>query len=149
MKDSYERASQSFENGDHSSASFYSQQGRSAKEQMPDLVKERRDLIDELKEARENHQRIRDKYRSQKSDFEEAKKHFHDCLEKIRSAPVLVKARKDGNTDNFFGGEGRPDGPGHGHIVLDRFGNPVYEREAGKYMPGTERWERVSKDDRR
>lgn len=148
MKDSFEQASNAFESGDHDNASYYSQQGHFAKERMPALVAERRNLINELQDARRDHQRIRDEYRSRKNGYEEAKQRFDDCLARIKSSPILVKTRKDGNTDNFFGGEGSPDGPGHGHIVLDSNGNLVYEREAEKYMPGTERWERVSRDDR-
>jgi hypothetical protein len=36
----------------------------------------------------------------------------------------------NGNTSTYFGGEGRADGPGHGHIVCDSDGNVTYARES-------------------
>jgi len=64
------------------------------------------------------------------------------------SDDVKAVMREDGRTDNYFGGEGRADGKGHGHVVAGSDGNTHYEREAAKYLPGSSRGERVSKDDR-
>ena len=36
---------------------------------------------------------------------------------------VVVSTDTDGNTNIYFGGVGAPDGPGHGHYVLDGNGN--------------------------
>lgn len=34
----------------------------------------------------------------------------------------------DGNTNIYFGGIGKPDGPGHGHYVMDQYGTVTYMR---------------------
>lgn len=39
-----------------------------------------------------------------------------------------------GYTDNYFGGQGKPDGPGHGHIRVDDKGNEQIVRDS--YKPG-------------
>ena len=36
----------------------------------------------------------------------------------------------DGKTDNYFGGEGKADGPGHGHVVVNDRGGVEYSRDA-------------------
>lgn len=35
-----------------------------------------------------------------------------------------------GRTSTYFGGQGRADGPGHGHVVTDDSGNVTYARES-------------------
>ena len=37
----------------------------------------------------------------------------------------------NGNTSNYYGGQGKPDGPGHSHTVVDSSGNITYHREGG------------------
>ncbi len=37
---------------------------------------------------------------------------------------------EDGKTDNYFGGEGKADGPGHGHIVVNSSGEVDYARDS-------------------
>ena len=37
-----------------------------------------------------------------------------------------------GITSNFYGGEGRDDGPYHGHTDVDSEGNVTYHREPGE-----------------
>ncbi len=39
---------------------------------------------------------------------------------------------KTGETNNFYGGKGKPDGPGHSHTAVDRNGNVTFHREGGK-----------------
>ncbi len=48
---------------------------------------------------------------------------------------IVPKEDDKGNmtTSNFFGGEGRPDGPGHGHVDVDESGNVTYARESTEY----------------
>lgn len=41
---------------------------------------------------------------------------------------VHVAYGPTGKTSVYYGGEGRPDGPGHGHIVLDNDGRVIYWR---------------------
>lgn len=36
--------------------------------------------------------------------------------------------REDGKTDNYYGGQGRADGPGHGHVVVNESGGVDYAR---------------------
>jgi len=33
-----------------------------------------------------------------------------------------------GETDNYFGGEGRADGPGHGHVTVNDQGEPTHPK---------------------
>ena len=42
---------------------------------------------------------------------------------------VWISKDSDGNTNIYFGGIGKPDGPGHGHYVMDQNGNVTYRRE--------------------
>lgn len=42
---------------------------------------------------------------------------------------VWISKDSDGNTNIYFGGVGKPDGPGHGHYVMDQNGNVTYRRE--------------------
>ncbi|MBU1092375.1 hypothetical protein KJ836_01745 [Patescibacteria group bacterium] len=46
------------------------------------------------------------------------------------SSDVKAVLGTDGKTDNYFGGEGRADGPGHGHIVVNDRGGVEYSRDA-------------------
>ena len=48
------------------------------------------------------------------------------------SSDVKSVLREDGKTDTYFGGVGKADGPGHGHVVCDDKGNVEYAREAGE-----------------
>lgn len=41
----------------------------------------------------------------------------------------VPKEDSAGSVNIYFGGAGRPDGPGHGHYTLDRSGNVTYKRE--------------------
>lgn len=36
----------------------------------------------------------------------------------------------NGNTSTYFGGRGRADGPGHGHVVTNSHGEVTYARES-------------------
>ena len=42
---------------------------------------------------------------------------------------VWISKDSDGNTNIYFGGIGKPDGPGHGHYVMDQNGTVTYRRE--------------------
>ena len=42
---------------------------------------------------------------------------------------VKASLREDGKTDNYFGGQGKADGSGHGHAVVDSKGDTVYLRD--------------------
>lgn len=43
---------------------------------------------------------------------------------------VKASQRSDGKTDNYFGGDGKADGPGHGHVVVSDTGRVDYARES-------------------
>lgn len=43
---------------------------------------------------------------------------------------VKVVFREDGNTDTYFGGVGKADGPGHGHVATSPNGQTIYARES-------------------
>lgn len=47
-----------------------------------------------------------------------------------RGHEVKAVARTDGKTDTYFGGRGKADGPGHGHVVTGPDGKVEYSREA-------------------
>lgn len=49
---------------------------------------------------------------------------------------VKAVAREDGKTDNYFGGQGKADGPGHGHVVATDKGDVVYARESTEHGGG-------------
>ena len=42
---------------------------------------------------------------------------------------VWISTDSDGNTNIYFGGVGKPDGPGHGHYVMDQHGTVTYRRD--------------------
>ena len=42
---------------------------------------------------------------------------------------VWISKESDGNINIYFGGVGKPDGPGHGHYVMDQHGTVTYRRE--------------------
>lgn len=42
---------------------------------------------------------------------------------------VWISKDSDGNTNIYFGGIGKPDGPGYGHYVMDQHGTVTYRRE--------------------
>lgn len=39
-------------------------------------------------------------------------------------------------TSNYFGGEGKPDGPGHGHVEVNEQGDVTYARESSEHGGG-------------
>lgn len=70
-----------------------------------------------------------------------------DSEEENESADAVARSRDDNGvlvTDTYFGGEGKPDGPGHGHVVTDEYGNVRYARDSEENMPGTTREDRIS-----
>lgn len=49
---------------------------------------------------------------------------------------VKSVATSDGKTHTYFGGEGKADGPGHGHIVTNSDGHIEYARESESHGGG-------------
>lgn len=102
--------------------------------------------------AKAEHERKQAEFKSAKQASDSALKAFRTRLEAVKAegkkrnqdrqdlarqagvpAQYLDKvwvSRKSGNIVNiYFGGVGRPDGPGHGHYVMDSLGNVTYRRE--------------------
>lgn len=102
--------------------------------------------------AKAEHERAQTEFKRAKVDFDQAAKAFKTRLEKVRAEGkkrnedrqslarkagvpaqyldrVWVSKKPDGTTNLYFGGVGEPNGPGHGHYVLDRSGNVTYRRD--------------------
>jgi hypothetical protein len=102
--------------------------------------------------AKAEHERTQSEYRRTKDDFDKAKGAFQACLEAVRSErhrqrsdkralaeqagvpyqyldDVWVSTQSDGTVNIYFGGMGAPNGPGHGHYVMDRSGTVTYRRD--------------------
>lgn len=102
--------------------------------------------------AKADHSRAQDEFKRAKADFDQAAKAFKARLEIVRAESsrkksdkhalaakagvpfhyrdkVWVSTDSDGNTNIYFGGAGQPNGPGHGHYVLDQNGTVTYKRE--------------------
>jgi hypothetical protein len=144
MKSAFEDASNAFTRGDHDEAAHCSARGRELRDSLSGYVSERRGYIDECKRAQARHKAAREVYQDKKHEFMLAKERFDDHKamreaakqDKLLAAglqhyghDVLVKHEEDGSTSIYFGGIGRPDGEGHAHYVVDRFGNITYRRD--------------------
>ncbi|MEO5949359.1 MAG: hypothetical protein ABIP74_03070 [Candidatus Saccharimonas sp.] len=100
-------------------------------------------------DAKARHVRAKADFDAAKAAHNQAKDAFRARLEKVRSTRssdnraaaeragvpyqyrdnVHVSKDSSGNTNIYFGGSGTPDGPGHGHYVLDSRGKVTYKRE--------------------
>lgn len=103
-------------------------------------------------QAKAEHERAQANFKQAKRDFDEAVKAFKARLDHVKSQGkkrrddksalaakagvpyryrdnVWVSTDSDGNTNIYFGGVGEPNGPGHGHYVLDRNGKVTYKRD--------------------
>ncbi len=102
--------------------------------------------------AKADHERAQAEFKQAKAEFDAAAKAFRARLEKVRDESakrkndkrsiaekagipyeyrnnVYVSTDASGNTNIYFGGLGSPDGPGHGHYVMNRSGDVTYMRE--------------------
>ena len=102
--------------------------------------------------AKAAHERAQADFKRAKEDFDQAAKAFRTRLEKVKAEGQQRRAEKgsvadkagvpyqyrdnvwvskdsEGNTNIYFGGVGKPNGPGHGHYVMDRNGNVTYKRD--------------------
>lgn len=104
---------------------------------------------DEHSRTRSEHDRARAEFERAKSDFDEATSALHAHQAAVRAQrkddkrslaqragipfqyldDVYVSIDTEGNVNIYFGGLGSPEGPGHGHYVMDRDGNLVYARD--------------------
>ena len=102
--------------------------------------------------AKAEHERAGAEFKRAKAEFDSCAKAFRSRLEKVKTEgqkhrndkidvaakagvpyqyrdDVWVSTDRDGNTNIYFGGVGKPNGPGHGHYVMDRSGNVTYKRD--------------------
>ena len=103
-------------------------------------------------DAKAEHERAQIEFKRAKEEFDKASSAFKARLDQVKSTNkkrqddkravasragipyqyldnVWVSTDSAGNTNIYFGGLGDPNGPGHGHYVMDRSGNVTYRRE--------------------
>lgn len=106
----------------------------------------------EFDAAKAAHERTQTEFKAAKEAFDKASKAFKARLDIVKTQnakkandkrsiaeragvpyqyldKVYVSIGTDGTTNIYFGGMGEPNGPGHGHYVLDRVGNVTYKRD--------------------
>ena len=106
----------------------------------------------EFDAAKAAHERTQTGFKTAKEAFDKASKTFRTRLEIVKSQnkkkiddkreiaekagvpyqyldKVWVSKDSNGNTNIYFGGVGDPNGPGHGHYVVDRSGKVTYKRD--------------------
>lgn len=95
----------------------------------------------DFEQARDKFNNLNQQFKEAKAKYNEAKKHRKSSADDIaRQAGipsqylgnVIVKEDSPGCYSIYFGGAGSPDGPGHGHYVLDN-GTVTYHRDP--YQP--------------
>jgi hypothetical protein len=103
-------------------------------------------------QAKAEHERKQTDFNQAKANFDKAAKAFKDRLEKVKAENkkrrddkrsvaekagvpyqyrdnVWVSKESGGTVNIYFGGVGKPNGPGHGHYVMDAYGNVTYKRD--------------------
>lgn len=106
----------------------------------------------EFLSAKAEHKRAQAEFKKAKAEFDACVKAFKTRLEQVRASSkkrredkksiaakagvpfqyrdnVWISKESDGNINIYFGGVGKPDGPGHGHYVMDQHGTVTYRRE--------------------
>lgn len=102
--------------------------------------------------AKAEHERVRGEFQRAKADFDSCAKAFRSRLEKVKAEGqkrredkksiaakagvphqyhdnLWVSTDSNGSTNIYFGGVGKPNGPGHGHYVMDHSGKVTYKRD--------------------
>lgn len=102
--------------------------------------------------AKTEHERAKSDFKRAKTEFDSCVKAFRSRLEKVKDEDqkrrddkksiatkagvphkyrdnVWISTDGNGNTNIYFGGVGKPNGPGHGHYVMDRSGKVTYKRD--------------------
>ena len=109
--------------------------------------------------AKAEHERASAEFKRAKDEFDSCAKAFRSRLEKVKATNqkqrdksqkrrddkksiaakagvphqhrdnVWVSTDRDGNANIYFGGVGEPNGPGHGHYVMDRNSKVTYKRD--------------------
>lgn len=204
MKSAFESASLAHDMHDGASARMYADQGHAYKAESQTCVAERRQLVAEIRAARERldavkpafqvakaefararqaflsakaeHERAQAEFKKAKAEFDACAKAFKARLDELKSASqkrredkkslaaragvplqyqdsVWISTDSSGNTNIYFGGIGKPDGPGHGHYVMDQHGTVTYRRDpfdphgAQNFEPGGTLYDRRARRD--
>lgn len=102
--------------------------------------------------AKAEHERAASEFKRAKAEFDSCAKAFKSRLDKVKAEGnkrreerksiaakagvpyqyhdnLWISTDSSGNTNIYFGGIGKPDGPGHGHYVMDRSGKVTYKRD--------------------
>lgn len=102
--------------------------------------------------AKAEHERTSAEFKRAKAEFDSCAKAFKSRLEKVKAEGnkrredkksiaakagvphqyrdnVWISKQPDGTINIYFGGVGKPNGPGHGHYVMDRSGKVTYKRD--------------------
>ena len=102
--------------------------------------------------AKAEHERAQAEFKRAKTEFDSCAKAFQARLNELKAMNrkrcedkksiaakagvplqyrnnVWISKESDGNTNIYFGGVGKPDGPGHGHYVMDQHGTVTYRRD--------------------
>ncbi|WP_255788282.1 hypothetical protein [Mycobacteroides abscessus] len=119
-------------------------------------------------QAKREHERQESDFQDAKSGFDQAsaafksrlgqvqaenkKRHDDRCLIAEKAGvphqyrdDVWISTDSEGNTNIYFGGVGKPNGPGHGHYVMNRNGTVTYRRNP--FDPhGTQNFEGSNED---
>lgn len=103
-------------------------------------------------QAKADHARAQAEFKRAKIEFDQAVRAFKARLEIVKAETarkkndkrsiaekagipyqycdkVWISTDSDGNTNIYFGGSGKPNGPGHGHYVMNRSGSVTYRRD--------------------
>jgi hypothetical protein len=99
---------------------------RDKKSQDPNFKKNRRSYlraVDTFKKAVAKYDRINQQFRRYVINLADVPKCYHKNAK--------IKGKKDGCIHIFFGGLGKPIGPGKAHYVLNEDGELKYQREKG------------------
>ncbi len=102
--------------------------------------------------AKAEHERASADFKRAKADFDSCAKAFKSRLDKVKAEGkkrredkksiaakagvphqyhdnLWISTDSSGNTNIYFGGVGKPNGPGHGHYVMDRSDKVTYKRD--------------------
>ena len=135
MKRAFDNASSAYDRRDGAGAASYAAEGHRYEAESQGYVNVRRGLVAELRSAKERHDATKPAFQRAKDDFNSAKRAFDSANAAKAGVPhqyhdnVWISTDSSGNTNIYFGGVGKPNGPGHGRYVMDRNGNVTYKRD--------------------
>ena len=135
MKRAFDNASSAYDRRDGAGNASYTAEGHRYEAESQGYVNVRRGLVAELRSAKERHDATKPAFQRAKDDFNSAKRAFDSANAAKAGVPhqyhdnVWISTDSSGNTNIYFGGVGKPSGPGHGHYVMDRSGKVTYMRD--------------------